>query len=813
MSKRKADCLEPDEEVFKRRKNEMDATRQRSYRQKKSAIKKNKRTKDAERQRLYRLKIKNNQLLIKQQSEISNTNCETQELLQDENHSIQSTSQCEKNPKQSDCLNIDDFISANKFSGINLTQGKVEPTKKEEEFKEQKRKKDAARQRAYREKIKRKQSVTKKLLEDTETKLQTTELLANEETQIQSTSHCEINKFSAINLTQDKAGPSKEEDEFKEQKRKKDAARQRAYREKIKRKQSVTKKLLEDTETKLQTTELLANEETQIQSTSHCEINKFSAINLTQDKAGPSKEEDEFEEQKRKKDAARQRAYREKIKRKQSVTKKSLEGGETTLQITKLLSNEEIAIQSTSRCEINNFSNFNLPKRRLKRLKEEEGEFKEKKRKKDAARQRSYRDKTKRKLSSTKKLLDGAETTLETKELLSNKETTILSTSCSKSNIKNTDVSIESNVMADNLNISDVMSENKPFNTDSDQRDKQRSKEAEEEYKKLKRKKDTVRQRAYRERMKNCQCPKKSVNFSETIETFTVDVDTSENINVPIVQNLENEVLNISNSEIDTSENINVSIVQNSESEVLNISNSTYENQCTRNNINQCINDYVDVKEHYIGPLNILCQHCEAKHFPAEKVFNKKNSFSNCCSHGEVVLDPLPDPPTILKELFDGTHKESKHFHDRIRSYNNSFAFASFNANLVNFNNRRPGPFCFKIHGQIYYQINTSLYPSDNDNPFFGQLFIVDQNEATQLRCDQSNLLNPDIVNSIDQALRDYNIFAKSYQMIHEEFQATLSESNSQSSSELQLLFSLKPGTRPNARSSARVYFFYLILI
>lgn len=75
-------------------------------------------------------------MLIKQQSEIFNTNCETQKLLQDENHLIQPTSHCEKNTKQSDSLNIDDFISGNIFSVINLTQGKVEPTKKEEEFKE-----------------------------------------------------------------------------------------------------------------------------------------------------------------------------------------------------------------------------------------------------------------------------------------------------------------------------------------------------------------------------------------------------------------------------------------------------------------------------------------------------------------------------------------------------------------------------------------------------------------------------------------------------------------------------------------------------
>ena len=33
--------------------------------------------------------------------------------------------------------------------------------------------------------------------------------------------------------------------------------------------------------------------------------------------------------------------------------------------------------------------------------------------------------------------------------------------------------------------------------------------------------------------------------------------------------------------------------------------------------------------------------------------------------------------------------------------------------------------YCFKIQGQIYYQINETLYPSENDYPKYGQLFIV----------------------------------------------------------------------------------------
>ena len=35
-------------------------------------------------------------------------------------------------------------------------------------------------------------------------------------------------------------------------------------------------------------------------------------------------------------------------------------------------------------------------------------------------------------------------------------------------------------------------------------------------------------------------------------------------------------------------------------------------------------------------------------------------------------------------------------------------------------------PNCLKIQGQLYYQINNALYPSDNENSLYGQLFIID---------------------------------------------------------------------------------------
>ena len=106
------------------------------------------------------------------------------------------------------------------------------------------------------------------------------------------------------------------------------------------------------------------------------------------------------------------------------------------------------------------------------------------------------------------------------------------------------------------------------------------------------------------------------------------------------------------------------------------------------------------VIENYIGEMNIECEHCKAKHFIAEKPSNKGNFFNDCCNHGKVQVKSIP-MENELHLLFENKASLSNKLFERIRAYNNSFAFASMNANLVNFRTNRRGPFCFKIHGQI----------------------------------------------------------------------------------------------------------------
>ena len=66
-----------------------------------------------------------------------------------------------------------------------------------------------------------------------------------------------------------------------------------------------------------------------------------------------------------------------------------------------------------------------------------------------------------------------------------------------------------------------------------------------------------------------------------------------------------------------------------------------------------------------------------------------------------------------------------------------------------------------KLQGQVYYQINEALYPSENENPQYGQLFIVDPQEAVDYRMAANLGSGREIMNNLNQMLGGCNIFAK----------------------------------------------------
>ena len=171
--------------------------------------------------------------------------------------------------------------------------------------------------------------------------------------------------------------------------------------------------------------------------------------------------------------------------------------------------------------------------------------------------------------------------------------------------------------------------------------------------------------------------------------------------------------------------------------------------------INNTPSSVSNTTEHFIGPMTNKCPHCQAARFPNEALI--------CCHNGKVML-PVTDYPQELQQLF-----ENQAFLKDIRIYNNIFAFASLGAQI----SPPPGfgPYCFRIHGQIYHRSGT-LHPQDGDLRKFGQVYILDGAEALELRAKQAPLLSRPIIAAIQGYLNANNPYASTYKHMSEVEQA-----------------------------------------
>ncbi|XP_074603972.1 uncharacterized protein LOC141857378 [Brevipalpus obovatus] len=168
-----------------------------------------------------------------------------------------------------------------------------------------------------------------------------------------------------------------------------------------------------------------------------------------------------------------------------------------------------------------------------------------------------------------------------------------------------------------------------------------------------------------------------------------------------------------------------------------------------------------------VGLLCDQCSFCYARFFKKERI--KSNSKYPCCYGGQFYLEPLRDPPEILKSLLDRTHPMSRSFLDSIRVYNSSLAFACFKARYDDSIMRAQGPFCFRIHGQIYHY-TSPLHPDRNQHARFAQLYILDTAQAEEERNNQANQygINSSLLMQLHNLLSDINIYAQSFKMMHE---------------------------------------------
>ncbi|UYV75648.1 hypothetical protein LAZ67_13000844 [Cordylochernes scorpioides] len=165
--------------------------------------------------------------------------------------------------------------------------------------------------------------------------------------------------------------------------------------------------------------------------------------------------------------------------------------------------------------------------------------------------------------------------------------------------------------------------------------------------------------------------------------------------------------------------------------------------------------------DYIIGGLDIVCPYCSALHFPGETV------GSSCCHKGKVILPTLSSFPYEMMELMTSNSVEAKYFQTNIRSYNSSLAFASMGAQVDVFSGQ--GPFCYRIHGQIYH-LTGPLHPHGNRAPSYAQLYILDSEAANNTRIAASRPLecHPGILTLLDSVLRRVNPYTSAYRQMHQ---------------------------------------------
>ena len=171
-----------------------------------------------------------------------------------------------------------------------------------------------------------------------------------------------------------------------------------------------------------------------------------------------------------------------------------------------------------------------------------------------------------------------------------------------------------------------------------------------------------------------------------------------------------------------------------------------------------------DVDEITLGEMTSICVSCKSKNFAGEKPPDGK--FTACCHKGIVKLNPLPTSD-LIKKLLTGEHPHSTNFMENIRQYNSALAFASMGAQV-----KPPpgyGPYCFRIHGQIYHRAS-HLHPQIGMQRKYAQLYILDSDAAFLQR--MSILENvgclPDLMKALGDHMSQINPLAHAYKMLRE---------------------------------------------
>ncbi len=105
------------------------------------------------------------------------------------------------------------------------------------------------------------------------------------------------------------------------------------------------------------------------------------------------------------------------------------------------------------------------------------------------------------------------------------------------------------------------------------------------------------------------------------------------------------------------------------------------------------------------GEMDTICGVCSVKMWIKEQLAKSTNNnpqFSLCCENGKVLLPNLPTTPQELEVLLTNKESSAVKFQDQICMYNSVLAFTSLGTKVDESVIRSPGPYSFRIQGELY---------------------------------------------------------------------------------------------------------------
>uniref|UniRef100_A0A914YRQ3 ATP-dependent DNA helicase n=1 Tax=Panagrolaimus superbus TaxID=310955 RepID=A0A914YRQ3_9BILA len=164
------------------------------------------------------------------------------------------------------------------------------------------------------------------------------------------------------------------------------------------------------------------------------------------------------------------------------------------------------------------------------------------------------------------------------------------------------------------------------------------------------------------------------------------------------------------------------------------------------------------------GPMNHECTKCKALHFKGETKM-KNGAYDSCCNGGKVKVNigPYPEELKRLMKREEGT--DWRELDKNMLKYNTSLSFAYTKGEM----RQLPGIFHYRVQGEMMHVLPRYTDPLPGQNPAFGQLWILETNDAVEYRCQApfASTCSREMFEFLHTIIEEKNKYAEIYKMLY----------------------------------------------